>query len=121
MMKLVKSCSRSLPDYIFIEVMLKTYPDKLYVYKLYDAKLQLPDKFLWKLCSKLSFSKEVKKLCIKFICVVLKYYPIKSWLEKFMRKSYKYHKNYAANLSVIHTYVLSDLLKVENCGGRNFP
>ena len=52
----------------------------------------------------------------------------KSWLEKFMRKSYKFHKIYAAKLSiivmskkVIHIYVFSDLLKVENCGERNFP
>jgi hypothetical protein len=53
--------------------------------------------------------------------------PIKNWLEKFMRKSYKYHKKYAEKLSskrysekvssnscpedVIHTYVISNFLK----------
>jgi len=30
---------KNLLDYLFIEVVLKTYPDKLYVYKFYDAKL----------------------------------------------------------------------------------
>ena len=81
----------------------------------------------WKLCSKLSFSKEAKKIMCKICSVVLKNCPI-SLLEKFMRKSYKYHKIYAAKLSiivmskkVIHIYVLSNLLKVENCGERNFP
>ena len=58
----------------------------------------------------------------------IKILSYKSWLEKFMRKSYKFNKIYAAKLSiivmskkVIHIYVLSNLLKVENCGERNFP
>ena len=53
---------------------------------------------LWKLCSKLSFSKEAKKIMRKICSVVLKICLI-SWLEKFMRKSYKYDKSYAAKLS----------------------
>ena len=52
----------------------------------------------WKLCSKLSFSKEAKKIMRKICSVVLKICLI-SWLEKFMRKSYKYHKSCAAKLS----------------------
>ena len=47
----------------------------------------------WKLCSKLSFSKEAKKIMCKICSVVLKNYPIS------MRKSYKYHKSCAAKLS----------------------
>ena len=55
----------------------------------------------------------------------IKILSYKSWLEKFMRKSYKYHKIYAAKLSiivmskkVIHIYVFSNLLKVENYGEK---
>ena len=74
----VKSCQRSLPKYIFIEIVLKSYLDK-YFYK-YDKlmhqscvrsfrtsvvcqtyALKLCEKFSWKLCSTLSFSKEVEK------------------------------------------------------------
>ena len=58
----------------------------------------------------------------------IKILSYKSLSEKFMRKSYKFHKIYAAKLSiivmskkVIHIYVFSNLLKVENCGERNFP
>jgi hypothetical protein len=53
-----------------------------------------------------------------------------SWLEKFMHKSCKYRKSCAAKLSsnscvekIIHRYVVSNFLNVENHGERerNFP
>ena len=57
-------------------------------------------KFRWKLYSKLSSSKEAgKSLCAKFVRVMLKNCPTKNWLEKVIRKSYKYHKSCAKKLS----------------------
>jgi len=90
----VKNCPISLPDYIFH----RSCAEKLSSAKLFRKKLsqqvvflqaydelmpKLCEKFSWKLCSKLSFSKKAKKkICIKLIPAVLKNYPIKTWFEK---------------------------------------
>ena len=98
----VKSCPRSIPNYIFIEIVLKTYFDKLYFYKLYDEFMHQSCSCLRRFCGSYVQSyhlvRRIKNLCVKFVRVMLKNCHI-SWLEKFMRKSCKYRKSCAAKLS----------------------
>ena len=91
-----KGCTRSLPDKIFIEIVLTNYPLQalLLIIKLYP---------------KIILHEGVRKeLCVKILCavkVMMKIYPLKCYTQKviciiiFISYSCTHRKNYTTKLS----------------------